>query len=376
MKNINSKFNLLIIFFVISTIISFMIIVETNPFEQKITTNSIISEKRVEKRVSYESSNPDLTRIAYQINIELEANAKDISFSSYSTYRNDENKTIENIVHIIDIDTIFVESRISTISVLDSQGELYFEWLVLPDYQLLNITLRNSLFEEQLTSFTVNYLLEDAVLSNPEILDNYIVRWSFTNHELSNQFSIILDLPAKFQLYNSSFVPALEPEADYVSIDGTRFEWNYHSLALEEILSWTIRFQVTTDQGQIEVYIPTYVWILMAVLFLIGIIIGGLSVFFYMKTQVDVERTEIVDTLLSQPEKEILKIIKDEGRVTTQSKICSISGFSKAKVSYYINELERKEIISRERWGRMNRIRLVDESFDKVFYQNPKIEEK
>ena len=371
MKATNFTASLIFILLIFSTSISVTLLNESHS-EQNTITNNCSSNNQMVRWFSLETSNPDLTRIVYQINIEFGANAKDISFNSYSTYRNDENKSISNIIHIIDIDTIFVESRISTISVQDSEGELYFEWLVHPDYQLLNITLRNPFYEEQLSSFTVEYLLEDAVLSNPEILDNYIVRWSFTNHEISNQFSVILDLPTKYQLYNSSFVPALEPEANYVSIDGTRFEWNYHQLAVDEILSWTIRFQLILDQGQNDRDIPIYIWIIMAVLFILGIIIGGLSMFFYMKSQVDVERTEIVDTLLSQPEKEILKIIKDEGRVTTQSKICSISGFSKAKVSYYINELERKEIISRERWGRMNRIRLIDESFEKVFYQNQK----
>ncbi|NHJ04707.1 MAG: winged helix-turn-helix transcriptional regulator [Candidatus Heimdallarchaeota archaeon] len=322
------------------------------------------------KELLAKSTNPNLTRLLYQINFNLELNAKDISITTYSTYRNDVNVSIKNIVHIIDVDTIFIESRISTILVHDSGGELFFEWFSLSDYQILNITLREPLLHEEVITFTVSYLLEDAVLVNPEILDNYIIRWALTNHEDSEQFSFILALPNKFILYNSSFVPALEPDADYVSIDGTRFEWILYNVQSDDVLTWTIRFEFYKNPTQTNSNIPIYVWILMVILFIIGLVVGGLSVFFIFKSRIDMERSEIVETLLSQPEKEILKIIKEEGRVTTQSKICTLSGFSKAKVSYYINELEKKEIITRERWGRMNRIKLVDDSFEKVYYQN------
>ncbi|HUU77220.1 MAG TPA: winged helix-turn-helix transcriptional regulator [candidate division Zixibacteria bacterium] len=317
-----------------------------------------------------QSANPNLTRLLYQINFNLELNAEDISITTHSTYRNDANNSIKNIIHIIDVDTIFVESRISTILVHDSEGELFFEWFALSDYQLLNISLRYPILSEEVTTFTVSYLLEDAVLKNPEILENYIIRWTLTNHEISEQFSFILALPNKFILSNSSYVPSLEPEADYISIDGTRFEWIRYDVLSNEVLTWTIRFEYYMNPTQSNTNIPVYVWILMVILFIIGLIVGGLSVFFIFRSRIDMERSDIVETLLSQPEKEILKIIKDEKGVTTQSKICSISNFSKAKVSYYINELEKKEIITRERWGRMNRIRLIDESFEKVYYQS------
>ena len=60
--------------------------------------------------------------------------------------------------------------------------------------------------------------------------------------------------------------------------------------------------------------------------------------------------------------------------MVTQSKITTQSGFSKAKVSYYLTELEKKEIISRERWGRMNRIKIIDDSVEKVIIKENKKE--
>ena len=33
-----------------------------------------------------------------------------------------------------------------------------------------------------------------------------------------------------------------------------------------------------------------------------------------------------------------------------------------------ITELEKKGIIARERWGRMNRVKIIAESYDKVYF--------
>lgn len=370
---LNKKVNL---FFIIAFVLFSTFIPSTQICEcdcSKINDEENINNKTNElnnNELLAHSANPNLTRLLYQINFNLELNAKDISITTHSTYRNDANSSIKNVIHIIDVNTIFIESRISTILVHDSEGELYFEWFALSDYQLLNISLRYPILSEEVTTFTVSYLLEDAVLKNPEILEDYIIRWTLTIHEISEQLSFILALPNKFTLSNSSLVPALEPDADYISIDGTRFEWIRYDVLTDEVLTWTIRFEYYENPIQTNANIPVYVWILMVLLFIIGLIVGGLSVFFIFRSRIDMERTEIVETLLSQPEKQILKIIKDESGVTTQSKICSVSNFSKAKVSYYINELEKKGIITRERWGRMNRIRLIDESFEKVYYQN------
>ncbi|MHA1586614.1 MAG: helix-turn-helix transcriptional regulator, partial [Candidatus Heimdallarchaeota archaeon] len=188
--------------------------------------------------------------------------------------------------------------------------------------------------------------------------------WTLTQDEDMEQFTLIITLPAQYELYNQS---ALEPDADYTSVDGKRFEWNYYNIEENDIQIWIVRFQVY-QTSTIPIPPPSKgAWFAMIGTFFAGLIAGGLTVFFIIKSRTDKERKEIVETLLSQPEKEIIRIIKNENGVTTQSKICSVSGFSKAKVSYYLNELENKGIVQKERWGRMNRIRIIDDSVDKAY---------
>jgi hypothetical protein len=214
-------------------------------------------------------------------------------------------------------------------------------------------------------SFSISFALESAVISNPEITQDFILQWTLTFDEDIEQFSLIATLPSTFELYNQS---AVDPIPDYKSADGRRLEWSLNNVLEDQSETWIIRFQQVEQPTTPENGFKKGFWSgLIVTFFLGGLLIGSLGAYFILKTRTDTERKVIVESLLSQPEKEILKIIKDEGGTTTQNKIVDLSGFSKAKVSYYVTELEKKKIISRERWGRMNRIKIIDDSVDKVF---------
>ncbi|MFW9924176.1 MAG: helix-turn-helix transcriptional regulator [Candidatus Thorarchaeota archaeon] len=308
--------------------------------------------------------NEDFTKIDSTLTISIQSNTWDATITNDLTYQYLGNDSLNYIIHVANIETILTESRVSSFNVYDIYGPLLFTWNAYSNFDLLNITARTPLSTNDYFSFTIFYVLENAILDNLDVSGNYIFQWSYTHHEYCEQFSCVVSLPTKHELYNSTLVPSLDPDPTYISIDETRFEWDYYNVLESSTNTWIVRFKPYQENANPENVIPPFIWILMVVLFILGGGIGSISVYFILKSRINMERSEIVDTLLSQPEKEIIKIIKDEGRVTTQSKICSISGFSKAKVSYYINELEKKEVIIRERFGRMNRIRLVDESFN------------
>ena len=314
--------------------------------------------------ISAQNLNTNLSRLIFEIYLNILPNGEDAQVTAQYTYQNVGNNSIFNIINILNINTALVESRLSSISVSDADGELYYEWIINEYTHLLNITIREPLEFQQFYSYTITYLLEDVILQSFEVAEAFVFQWTLTQDEDIEQFTLIITLPAQYELYNQS---ALEPDADYTSVDGKRFEWNYYNIEENDIQIWIVRFQVY----QISI-IPTPppgkgAWFGMIGTFIAGLIAGGLTVFFIIKSRTDIERKEIVETLLSQPEKEIIRIIKNENGVTTQSKICSVSGFSKAKVSYYLNELENKGIVQKERWGRMNRIRITDDSVDKAY---------
>jgi uncharacterized membrane protein len=334
----------------------------TNPV--RISNQNNLKSSLNSQHISAQTLNTNLSRLIFEIYIDILPNGKDVQVSAHYTYQNEGNTSINNIINILDVSSVLIESRLSSIAVFDAVGELYYEWALDVYTHLINVTLREPLESQDIYTYTITYLLEDAILRGFELLEAFVLQLSITHEEDIEQFTVIATLPAQYELYNQS---ALEPDADYMSVDGKRFEWNIYNVLEDATHLWIIRFQIF----QVTTIPPPppnkAAWYGMIGTFFFGLIAGGLTVFFIIKSRTDIERKEIVETLLSPPEKEIIRIIKNENGVTTQSKICSVSGFSKAKVSYYLNELENKGIVEKERWGRMNRIRIVDDSVDKAY---------
>jgi len=314
--------------------------------------------------MTQQSDNINLSRLIFEIYFDILPNDEDVEVTAHYTYQNEGNTSINNIINILDVNTVLVDRRLSSIVVSDSIGDLYYEWTIINDDHIINISLREPINYNEFYSYTISYLLEDAIQKSFETVQSFIFQWIITHHENIEQFTTVVTLPSKYELSNQS---ALEPNADYQSVDGKRFEWNDYDINEFETQIWIVRFQVY--QAPITPQLPPKkgAWYGMIGTFFLGLLIGGFTIFYIIKSKTDIERKVIVETLLSPPEKEIIRIIKNENGVTTQSKICSISAFSKAKVSYYLNELESKGIVKKERWGRMNRIRIIDHSVDKAY---------
>ncbi len=311
--------------------------------------------------------NENLTRLLFSQYVDVLPNGIDVSITSDFTCQYIGLQPLYFLIYQIDIQSVLTENRISSFIVYDDYGSLYFEWEINDGVHILNITLSKPLYNNEFYSFSVNYMIEDAILETIDITKNFVFRVTQLFDENVEQYSLVVTIPDEYMLNNES---ALTPDADYISINGKRFEWKYYNLLKDSEKTWIIRFveePISPLPTPVDPEKNNLVWLGMIGTFFLGLIIGAIIIFFSVKSKSDFERKEILEVLLSQPEKDIIKIIEDENRVTTQSKICSLSGFSKAKVSYYLNELEDKGIISRERWGRMNRVRIVDGAVEKAY---------
>ena len=308
-----------------------------------------------------------LSKILYDIYVDVLPEGNNVLITAQYTYQNNGNNPISEITVIVDIVTILTVSRISTIIVYDAYGYLNYKWEIASNIHLINVTSRQPINPRQLYTFTIVYLFENAILINPAALEKFTFQWTLIHDEDVEQFSLIVNLPVEFILYNTT---SLNPEPNYVSIDGRRFEWNYYEVKAFQPQSWILKFGQYQQESSNVFIVKKNLWFGLIGTFLLGLILGFLGTYFILKSKTDIERKEIVETLLTKPEKEIIQIIKNENNVTTQNRICTISGFSKAKVSYYLAELENKGIVLRERWGRMNRVRITDESVDKVYFDN------
>ncbi len=77
------------------------------------------------------------------------------------------------------------------------------------------------------------------------------------------------------------------------------------------------------------------------------------------KPSQNLEKLAIVEKLLEEDEKRVIKIITENEGIT-QDSIHFKTGFSPSKVSLIIKKLEEKDLIYRERFGRTYRVYLSD----------------
>lgn len=111
-------------------------------------------------------------------------------------------------------------------------------------------------------------------------------------------------------------------------------------------------------------------WIL-AILTSVGIIIGMITFYYLSKTFKDKENTfdeKIKDTLifLDNTERKILECIIENGGEKHQNKIVQDTDIDKVKVSRKVNNLVQKDIVSKEKNGMTNLIR-INEPYRELF---------
>ena len=68
----------------------------------------------------------------------------------------------------------------------------------------------------------------------------------------------------------------------------------------------------------------------------------------------------IGEIYLSKDQKELLKLIHDQGGKQTQKELVTITGLSKSKISRDLNLLEEKGFVRKQRWGKQYRVYLTE----------------
>lgn len=158
-----------------------------------------------------------------------------------------------------------------------------------------------------------------------------------------------------YQNEKSNLPSPAQPSGWETGSEGRRIylEWETNP-ELGESLSYAAYYEeLSVWEGQIYLYL------------LLGIVIIALASFalyFYLKKTP--KSLEAILPLLKQDEKKIIKQIMEHGNSCEQSEIVSELEFSKAKVSRLIKDLSDRNVISKEKIGRKNRVKLEVEVGD------------
>ena len=165
---------------------------------------------------------------------------------------------------------------------------------------------------------------------------------------------IISRLPEYCYLHETDdFLPYSPYNLTTSFLSGTRITliWNFEKLSENSILDIHIFFDETPRN--------TPVW-----LFILGPIVGivlGITASFYFFRRKDLKNVKkIGDIFLTDIQKQLLRLISENGGKITQTELCKITGYTRTRVSRNLISLEQQELIRREKWGRNFQVYLSD----------------
>jgi len=169
----------------------------------------------------------------------------------------------------------------------------------------------------------------------------------------TDKVSVIIKLPDKTLLAEKAILP-ISPSRYDIGSDGRRI-----------LASWSLKNKNPGDVIPIRIYyesvspvLPEFidenlVYILIFILILI-VIVGTLFIFRKVS-----KKSELVLSVLNENERLVVDIIrKEKKKQVDQRRIVNLSGFSKAKVSRIIQNLQERGVVESERRGRRNKITL------------------
>lgn len=193
----------------------------------------------------------------------------------------------------------------------------------------------------ELNSIKINYTIPDAV----EVKKKDFVYMREVVYPNVKNLIFRIKLPPAYGINNED-VSAIIPEPTYLQSDGKRIIvlWEMKSPSTPTL--YKIKYNSLVNNNGFDTNILVYLAIV-----LILLISAGLFLFYRYSKNGDLE-VKIPPSLLSEDEMAICEIIKNEGGKIKQKKLSSITGFSKAKITKILSNLEKKELIEREPIGR------------------------
>ncbi|NHJ48545.1 MAG: winged helix-turn-helix transcriptional regulator [Asgard group archaeon] len=319
------------------------------------TTSAYYPNNNIDPLVTQSYENETL--LSHNMNVRIQ---EDNSIKITSTFVLTNNNSVQK-----DYFLLIINKTITSVFCYDPIGSLEFSWEVNPiDGNLINITLRYPVFPDEVYVFSVSYYIEDALYHVEGLVEYYGLDYELVHPRNTEVFNLEICLPKDATLLSESPPDPVFPNADKVFEDNGIFkiQWQLTNLDMNDSDVFLIRYEFLEDIIPGANLRPLYY--ILAVLG--GLTVGGLGVFIYYYFRTKPSEQQLVKSLLSDTEQEVINAINVDGGVSTQRRICDKTGYSKSKVSQILAKLEEKKVLKRERWGRTNKVTITNESFKKI----------
>ena len=256
-----------------------------------------------------------------------------------------------------------INKTISSVFVYDPLGYLPFTWQVNPSIgNAINITMRYPLLEDEIYVFSISYEIVDVLYHIGNPVEYHELDFEVIHKRYSKTFNLEIALPIYSALLEGDqpFAYFPTPRRIYQEDSTVYLVWNYEERDIDDEEIFIVRFIIN---GLLDNGSPNLLALYVILAFLGGAGIAVLVGFLIYKKRLKPAETELVSSLLTDTEQEVIIAINQDSGVSTQRRICEKTGYSKSKVSQILAKLEEKEVLTRERWGRTNKVTISNPSF-------------
>ncbi|MBN1329123.1 MAG: winged helix-turn-helix transcriptional regulator [Candidatus Heimdallarchaeota archaeon] len=256
-----------------------------------------------------------------------------------------------------------VNKTITSVYSFDPMGSLIFSWIIDPIIgNIINITLRYPLFPNDFCVFSTSYEIENVVYKVGSPSEFYALDYEVIHPRYSNRFNLEISLPVYALLLEEGPPDPVYPHPNkiYTEDEVVKINWYLTKRETTDDDIFLVRYLLTPQDttNKPNLLILYYFLTLFA-----GIAIGIGGVLIYYTYRKKPAETELVSSLLTKTEQEVIKAINSDNGISTQRRICEKTGYSKSKVSQILAKLEEKNVLKRERWGRTNKVSISNPSF-------------
>ena len=270
-------------------------------------------------------------------------NTEDISINETITIHNFQNVSISQInlwlKHLNNHDLIIIDEEQQTLS---------RDIFILENGTLVTVFFNVNLEKYQTYTFTLFYSLNRNI-EKFEGKDSY-----YLFHFTSYISFLTLDQTLRVRLPEDSHVhvfPSKTGTPSYTPESGTSVPsggyvfivWTFNNLQTLTYQDFWVFFD--ESEGGISA-----LWIIVGLS--LGIILGAVSVFWWMKRRESKAIERIGKIFLSDDQKFILKTILNNEGTITQKELIESTNFTKSKISRNLFPLEEYGLIQKEKWGR------------------------
>jgi hypothetical protein len=259
-----------------------------------------------------------------------------------------------------------ISKNITSVFSFDPIGSLSFSWVINQTTgSLINISMRYPLFPSEIYVFSISYQIDSVIYFVQEPIEYYGLDFEIIHPRDTEIFDLEMCLPSESNLLGQSPPEPVYPRPIRVfEEDGTvKINWILEDRDLDDDDVFLVRFVTKTTEIDAGTNLKPLFYILTL---LAGIVLGSLTLFLIYRFKFKPAESQLVSSLLTKTEQEIIKAINQDDGVSTQRRICEKTGYSKSKVSQILLKLEERNVLVRERWGRTNKVTITASSFRKI----------